>query len=139
MRVLLVAISLSVASNAQRLDTKSLRDILSKQGFSGTLEGKISFSFLGNMKCSSAAPQVYYYTWEETNPPGRAIHASYRVIFIEDRKYLGQYVVADRPTLIKRYSLRFPYAKDDGNSIQCDQDGLPESVQLNGDYIALER
>jgi len=138
-RVSLIAMLLSITSSAQKLDTKSLRDILSKQGFSGLLQGEIAFKFLGNMQCDSAALGVYYYTWEETNPPGRAIHFSQRLIFIENRNYLGQYVIADRPALIKPDSLRFPYSKDDGNTIQCDQDGLPESVHLNGGDITLER
>ena len=99
MRVLLAAILLSLTSGAQKLDTQWLRDILSKQGFTGTLQGKVTFSRLGTMRCNSVALEVYYYTWEETNPPGRAIHASYRLIFIEDRQYLGQYVVSDCPAL----------------------------------------
>ncbi|MDR3753887.1 MAG: hypothetical protein P4K93_09545 [Terracidiphilus sp.] len=138
-RVSLMAMLLSITSSAQKLDTKSLREILSKQGFTGLLQGKITFKFLGNMRCSSAALGVYYYTWEETNPPGRAIHFSQRLIFIENQSYLGQYVIADRPTLIKADSLRFPYPKDDGNTIQCDQNGLPELVHLGGGDIPLER
>jgi hypothetical protein len=138
--VLLTAMLLSVASSAQKMNTKSLRDILSKQGFSGLLQGKkITYKYLGNMKCNSAMLQVYYYTWEETNPAGLAIHASYRLIFIENSNYLGQYVIADHPVLIKPDSLRFPYSKEDGNTIQCDQEGLPKSLLLNGDYINLER
>lgn len=138
-RVSLMAMLLAITSSAQKLDTKSLTDILSKQGFTGLLQGKITFKFLGNMQCGSAALGVYYYTWEETNPPGRAIHFSQRLIFIEKSKYLGQYVIADRPTLVKRDSLRFPYSKEDGNTIQCDQEGSPESVHLGGGDIPLER
>jgi hypothetical protein len=39
MRALLVTMLLSLTSSAQKLDTKSLKDILSKQGFTGLLEG----------------------------------------------------------------------------------------------------
>ncbi|HME57215.1 MAG TPA: hypothetical protein VKF63_02680 [Terracidiphilus sp.] len=138
-RVLLAAMLLSVASSAQKMDTKSLREILFKQGFTGSLQGKIAFHRLGTMKYNSSMLQVYYYTWEETNPPGRAIHFSQRLIFIENSNYLGQYVIADRPVLIKPDSLRFPYTKEDGNTIQCDQEGLPESVHMDGNYLALER
>jgi len=91
------------------------------------------------MKCSSKTLQVYYYTWEETNPPGRAIHFSQRLIFIENRNYLGHYVIGDRPILVKRDSLRFPYSKEGGNSIRCDPEGLPGSVQLEGGDTVLER
>ena len=138
-RLVLLATLFSATCGAQNLDTKSVKDILSKQGFTGLLRGRITFTLLGNMKCNSTMLRVYYYTWEESNPPGRAIHFSQRLIFIENRNYLGHYVIADRPTLIKGDFLRFPYSKDDGDSIQCDQEGLPESVHLNGDNLALER
>ena len=62
MRLLLVAILLPVTSTAQKLDTKSLRDILSKQGFTGVLQGKVTFAHLGEMKCASTMLRVYYYT-----------------------------------------------------------------------------
>jgi hypothetical protein len=137
--VLLAAMVLALTSNAQKLETKSLKDLLSKQGFTGLLQGKVTFNLLGKMKCNSAIVQIYYYTWEEANPPGRAIHFSQRIIFIENRNYLGQYVVSDRPVLVKQEMLRFHYSKEDGNTIQCDQGGLPESVHLDGHYIGLER
>lgn len=139
MRVLLVATLLSLTSNAQKLDSKSLKDILSKQGFTGLLQGKVAFTLLGDMKCNSAVLQVYYYTWEETNPPGRAIHASYRLIFIENRNYLGQYVVSDRPALVKPDTVRFPVSQEDGNTLKCSQEGLPKSLYLDGGDRVLSR
>jgi hypothetical protein len=140
-RVLLAAILLSVTSNAQKMDTKSLRAILSKQGFTGQLYGnvKVTFARLGVMRCSTAMLQVYYYSGEETNPPGRAIHASYRLIFIDNSTYLGQYVIADRPTLIKQNFLKFPYPEEDGNTIKCAQEGLPKSLLLDGESKVLFR
>lgn len=95
-------------SSAQELDKKSLKDILSKQGFSGLLEGKVTFELLGSMQCNSSKLQVYYYTWEETNPPGRAVHFSQRLIFIENREYKGHYVVEDHPALLNNQTLLFP-------------------------------
>ena len=139
MLVLLAVVLLSLTANAQKLDTKSVKDILSKQGFTGLLQGKVTFNLLGDMRCISAQLQVYYYTWEETNPPGRAIHFSQRLIFIKNREYMGQYVIADRPTLLKQQLLRFPYSRDDGNTLQCDQGGLPESVHLDGQDVLLEK
>jgi hypothetical protein len=139
MCALLVALLLSLTSGAQKLDTKSLKDILSKQGFTGTLQGKVTYKYLGNMKCNSASLKVYYYTWEETNPPGRAIHFIQRLIFIENRNYLGQYVIADRPVLVKPDMLHFPFSEKDGNSLRCDQDGLPKSLILDGEYSDLFR
>jgi hypothetical protein len=141
MSVLLAAVLLSLTSNAQRVDTKSLRDILAEQGFTGQLDGniKVRFARLGVMKCNTAILQVYYYTGEETHPPGRAIHFSQRLIFIEGRTYLGQYVVSDRPVLVKPDSLGFPYSKGDGNTIQCDQEGLPKLARLDGHYLDFEQ
>ena len=87
------------------------------------------------MKCNAEELQVFYYTWEETNPPGRAIHFSQRLIFIEKEDYIGQYVISNRPVLTKRDLLRFP----DGNALRCDQDGLPKSLSLDGGDTILER
>ena len=138
-RALLVAMILSLTCSAQKQDTKSLRQILSKQGFSGLLQGKVTFTLLGNLKCNSAALQVYYYTWEETNPPGRAIHYSQRLIFTERQNYIGQYVISDRPVLVKPDLLRFPVSRGDGNTLRCDRDGLPKSLYLDGGDRVLER
>jgi len=139
MRVLLMATLLSLASNAQKLDSTSLKDILSKQGFTGLLQGKVAFTLLGDMECNSAVLQVYYYSWEETNPPGRAIHASYRLIFISKRHYLGQYLVSDRPVLVKPDTVRFPVSREDGNTLKCDRNGLPKSLYLDGGDRILSR
>jgi hypothetical protein len=141
MLVLLAMVLLSSTASSQKLDSKSLTDILSKQGFTGQLYGnvKVTLTRLGAMKCNAETLQVYYYTGEETNPPGRAIHFSQRLIFIDNREYLGQYVIADRPTLLRLQTLRFPYSRDDGNTIQCGQEGLPELVHLDGSDIPLER
>ena len=100
-RALLAAMLVSFASSAQELDKKSLERILSKQGFSGQLTGnvKVRFAFLGNMKCGSAVLHVYYYTGEETHPPGKAIHFNRRLIFLENRTYLG-----NTTSLIVQYS-----------------------------------
>jgi len=59
-RVLLAIMLFSVTSISQRLDTKSSRDILSKQGFSGELHGKVGFSRLGTIKCNAEELQVFY-------------------------------------------------------------------------------
>lgn len=138
-RVLMVAILLTLTSSAEKADTRSLRYILSKQGFTGLLKGNVTFTLLGNMKCNSRMLHAYYYTWEETNPPGLAIHFSRRLIFIENRSYVGQYVVSDHPVLAKPDLLRFPYSQENGNAIKCDRDGLPKSVTLDGESHDLFR
>ncbi|HEV2272932.1 MAG TPA: hypothetical protein VGR96_02135 [Acidobacteriaceae bacterium] len=137
--VLLAIVLLSGTSTAQRLDTKTLRDILSKQGFSGELHGRVTFSRLGTIKCNTEELQVFYYTWEETNPPGRAVQFSRRLIFIEKQNYIGQYVISDRPVLVKPDLLRFPVSEADGNALRCDQEGLPKSAYLDGEGRTFER
>jgi hypothetical protein len=139
--MLLIAMLISVASFAQKLDKKSLSDILVKQGFTGQLHGnvKVTIRRLGVMRCNTSMLQVYYYFGEDTKPAGRAIHASQRLIFIENADYLGQYVIADRPTLDKQDSLRFPYPEEIGNTIKCDREGLPTSVLLDGESKDLFR
>jgi len=138
-RVLSALVLLSITSTAQRLDTKSLRDILARQGFSGELRGKVTFSRLGTFKCNAEKLQVFYYTWEETNPPGRAIHFSQRLIFIEKQNYIGHYVISDRPLLVEPDLLRFPVSREDGNALRCDKDGLPKSLYLDGGGRVFER
>ena len=91
------------------------------------------------MKCNSEELQVFYYTWEETNPPGQAIHFNARLIFIEKQDYLGHYMVSARPVLVKPDLLRFPVSAEDGNALRCDQDGLPKSFYLDGGDRVLER
>lgn len=128
---------LVLPSSGQERDTKSLKDILSEQGFSGLLQGKITFKLLGDMSCKSKVLQVYYYTWEETNPPGKAIHFSQRLIFIHKNRYVGQYAVPDGPSLIRPNLLRFPDSKED--SVNCDETGLPKSITLDGESSELFR
>jgi hypothetical protein len=41
-------------------------------------------------------------------------------------------VISDRPVLVKPDTLRFPVSEEDGNSLKCDQDGLPKSIYLDG-------
>jgi len=86
------------------------------------------------MTCGKHELQLYYYTWEETQPHGEAIHAAYRILLLsEAQEYLGQYQVeGDHPTMRGKKYLEFPYPESEGNRIQCDQDGPPAEVILNG-------
>jgi hypothetical protein len=118
---------------AQTTSDKALKGLLQEQGFTGQLTGEITFTHLGGIGCSGKHLQVYYYEWEESNPPGRAIHQSKRIIFVDKKRYLGSYIVEDRPTKIGSDSLRFDYTENLGNEFKCDRDGLPNSVLLNGE------
>jgi hypothetical protein len=92
----------------------------------------VALKRLGVFACGTRKLEISYYSWEESNPPGRAIHASYRVVLLEDgSKYVGSYSIQDPPAKIARTAILFNYPKDDGNAITCDGDNLPESAVLN--------
>ena len=136
--VLLFASCIDMHAAARTLTFAKLRNLLESQGFSGGFKGKVRISRLGEMDCGGSKLQVYYYTWEETHHPGLAIHAAYRILFLKNSTtYLGQYKVEDKPKLLKPNKLVFNYSESDGNSIQCDQNGLPESVLTNGENLTL--
>jgi hypothetical protein len=138
--LLLFSCCVNVHAATHRLTLAKLKSLLESQGFSGGFEGRVRISRLGEMNCAANNLQVYYYTWEETNPPGEAIHAAYRILFFKDSTtYLGQYQVGDRPKLLQSNKLVFNYAEGDGNTIQCDQNGLPESVLINGEDLTLSK
>lgn len=125
---------------AQKTGDKALKELLSKQGFTGELKGKVNFDSLGSLQCNADKLQVFYYEWEESHPPGFAIHASYRVIFIgKGNRYLGSYAVEDQPKIVGSLALIFDYPAKLGNTIRCDPSGLPKSVLLDGELPELEK
>ena len=126
--------SVTVLAQNPHTSTGSLKRLLAQQGFTGALEGKITIKRLGIFHCGSRQLEVFYHTWEESNPPGRAIHAAYRVVLLENgSRYVGSYKVQDPPAKIARAAIFFDYPKDAGNVIACDDNSLPESVVLNGE------
>jgi len=126
--------SATMLAQQPHTSTSSLKHLLAQQGFSGALEGKITIKRLGVFHCGSRPLEVFYHTWEESNPAGKAIHAAYRIVFLENgNKYLGQYKVQDPPTKITQTAIVFGYPASDGNSIACEGDSLPESIELNGE------
>ena len=125
---------MTFAAKKPSLSVSQLKSILGKQGFTGMLNSEAHFSELGILACGSKQYEVFYYEWYETHPPGRAIHAQYRIVFIEnDSTYIGSYVVQDRPKIISRDAVEFDCAESDGNRLQCSADGLPDSLLLDGE------
>ena len=140
--VLLICTYCSLLEAAPRfLSQAKLKQILTQQGFSGGFSGKIQIKPLGIMTCGKRELQIYYYTWEETHPPSKTIHAAYRILLLnEAQEYLGQYKVeGDHPTMRGTESLVFPYPESEGNRITCDRDGPPATVLLNGEQISFEK
>ena len=132
--------SATILAQQPHTSASSLKHLLAQQGFTGLLEGKVAFSRLGRLDCGTGKLEVFYYSWEESHPPGLAIHASYRVVLLEDgSKYVGSYQVQDRPARSTRTAILFNYPEGDGNTISCDGDSLPQSVVLNGEFEILEK
>jgi len=130
----LLLLSTGIFAQTPRTSTSTLRHLLAQQGFSGALEGKIAIKRLGVFHCGSRPLEVFYHSWEESNPPGKAIHAAYRIVFLENgNKYVGQYMVQDPPVNITRTAIVFDYPEGYGNTIECEGESLPEQVQLNGE------
>jgi len=111
---------------------------LAAQHFSGLIEGDVKFIPLGTIHCGTKRLHVIFYEWHESNSPGKAIHASYRVILMDRATYFGFYVVEDEPR-IQGDELLFPYAAY-GNSISCGSKGvLPQKTLLNGEVVPLSK
>lgn len=128
----MLLLSCTLFAQSNRGSEWNLKKTLASQGFSGQLTGKVHFTLLGDLACNTQKFRAFYYEWEESNPPGKAIHAQYRVLLIDMRgNYTGSYVVEDRPVRVTPNALVFPYEERLGNKIQCDADGWPESVILN--------
>lgn len=129
-----------INTNADNKHADQIRRILSSQGFTGKLAGKISFTKLGDIVVGSIRYQVFYYTWEESNPPGAAIHASYRIILLQDPdKYIGSYSVEGSPKRLGLSSIQIDYPESLGNTIIFDKSGPPSQVLLNGELHVLAK
>jgi hypothetical protein len=134
----LLLIGISVPGLFGERPARDLKEQLHAQHFSGLLEGNVSFTTLGTIHCGGKNLGVIFYEWYESSPKGAAIHASYRVILMDSAKYIGSYVVADKPQ-IHSDKLLFPYDAY-GNSISCGTNGvLPQKVLLNGEIIPLAK
>jgi len=117
-----------------------LRRLLAEQGFSGELRGKVTIAQLGVLGCGNDEFQVFYYSWEESNPPGKAIHANYRILFLKSgNTYVGSYSTSDRHPKVKGREIRFEDSTDQGNVIACNEDGLPKTVVLDGERRLLTK
>lgn len=113
-----------------------MKEQLSRQGFSGPLTGKVHLDELGSLHCGIRVYRVFFWDWEESNPPGEAIHAAYRLIFFDGEKYLGSYKVGDRPNTLTAESILFPYPEKFGNRIACADIGPGRNADLNGEQVA---
>jgi hypothetical protein len=113
---------------------RRLKQLLSSQGFSGPLIGKVHISELGWLHCGAETYRVLYHQWDDSHPPGRAIHASQRLVFLADgEQYLGSYVIASKPLKVSSGSILLPYPQELGNSIACADIGDGKKIVLDGE------
>jgi hypothetical protein len=123
-----------VAFPAYAESQRKLKQLLSKQGFSGSLKGKVHISELGSLHCGAETYRVLYHEWEDSHPPGPAIHASRRLVFLADgEQYLGSYVVASKPLNVSSDSILFEYSEELGNSIACADIADGRKIVLDGE------
>jgi hypothetical protein len=102
-------------ASAQAGGRENLKHLLAKQGFSGLLTGDIRLSELGNLACNGKTYRVVYYEWYESHPRGEAIHASFRLLLLDGgTRYVGSYIVEDRPTKVTPISIVFDYPRQAG-------------------------
>ncbi|MDE3201048.1 MAG: hypothetical protein KGN79_09010 [Acidobacteriota bacterium] len=133
--ILLTALApiIVIAAKDPSISVNQLKDVLSKQGFTGMLNDEAHFSKIGFLTCGVDRYQVFCYEWSESHQPSLAIHAQYRVLFVENgSKYVGSYVVQDHPKKISHDAVIFRPAGRDSNEIKCGANGLPGKVFLNG-------
>jgi hypothetical protein len=120
--------------------TNALKRSLAKQGFTGTLTGKVKISKVGVIAVGDTKYQIFYYEWQESNPPGLAIHASQRIILMKGAgQYIGFYRVEGPPTKVGPQSILFDHPESLGNSISFDKNGPPTRVRLSGELYDLEK
>ncbi|HKO19383.1 MAG TPA: hypothetical protein VJU82_10910 [Acidobacteriaceae bacterium] len=132
----LACLALAIAMNCQSADSgqHSLKQQLSRDGFSGPLTGRIKFTRIGLLECGERQYRAFYYEWEQSQPLGKAIHAHSRLLFLDDAgRYLGSYSVEDRPIRLTIHSIVFAYTEQMGNRIRCSDIGPGRHVLLDGE------
>lgn len=133
-----IALTISCTVVKSQLPSSDLKAALSRQHFSGELRGNVHFLDLGTLRCGSTVLRPVFYEWSESSHPGRAVHASYRVILMKNGTYIGSYVVEDKP-VVSGSDIRFPYSPTNGNTIHCEATGAPAQVVLDGSITRLQK
>jgi hypothetical protein len=132
--VLVALIPAGTVSTARAQSNAELIRILRQQGFTGALAGDIHFTPLGILKCAESNFRVIYF--ERYGPAHPGSHrAQYRVIFLEaGNRYVGSYVITDRPLSVSHNSVLFSYDQTSGNAITCAEIGPEKHVVLDGGW-----
>jgi hypothetical protein len=138
--VFLMAVVLGSTSYTASAQSKSaLIRILREQGFTGALSGDIHFTPLGTLHCPASEYRVIYFEWYGPANPG-SHRAQYRLLFLEGgKRYVGSYVIRDKPVSVGQGTILFGYDKASGNVIGCSDIGTGESAQLDGGGATFEK
>jgi hypothetical protein len=137
MRSMILFSSVAVPGQSKQLP---LRTLLKRQGFTGTFQPDVEFTPLGRLQCQSKTLRVIYYVWTDAHPISRlAIHAQQRLILIDGNRYVGSYVLDDRPIAVRDNKILFGPMKYSGDEISCGVDGLPKTVVVNGHLLELDK
>jgi len=129
-----------VAAEKSPISVQHLKSLLRNQGFSGALEGDVTFTYLGEFGCGTEEFRVFHFVWTQTRPHGVAMHGQQRLILIGNKeRYAGSYVINDRPTKVESNAIKFTYDAKNGNEIRCEEGSLPEAAWLDGDNDPLEK
>ena len=138
LRMSLLLIGIVGSAKCGMASSPNLKQELAAQHFSGLLKGDVHLTTLGTLPCGHKHLRVIFYEWYESNPPGLAVHASYRVILMDGTMYLGSYAVEAKPK-IRGDVLRFPDSAY-GHTIRCGKDGVPpQNAWLDGEIIPLAK
>jgi hypothetical protein len=138
--VSLVALTLAGTMCMARAQSKhALVRILRQQGFTGALTGDIHFIALGTLHCTESNFEVVYFEWYGPANPG-SHRAQYRMIFLEGgNRYVGSYVIRDRPVSMRDDSILFGYGQPSGNVITCAEIGAEKHVLLDGGWEPFQK
>ncbi len=129
-----------VAAEKSPVSVHRLKGLLRSQGFTGALEGDVTFTYFGVIACGTEEYRVFYFVWTQTRPRGVDPHGQQRIVLIgSDERYAGSYLINDRPAKVEHNAIIFPYDAKDGNEIRCEQGFLPKEAWLDGDNDLLEK
>jgi hypothetical protein len=129
--VLLVSLFLAGTTCMARAQNKrAMIRILQEGGFSGALTGDIHFTPIGTLHCSESDFQVIYFEWYGPAHPS-SHRAQYRLLFLAGgNRYVGSYVITDKPRSIRRNSILLDYDNTPG-TITCTEIGPGKSVEFD--------
>jgi hypothetical protein len=116
-----------------------LWDLLSKQGFTSPLDAGTSIQKLGRIYAGGHAYEIYYYNHINTHPSGDPHGTQELVILIDKHRYIGSYLIDDKPIGISGRAVIFSAPASTGNRIPFTKRGPPSRVTIDGSPLELSK